>query len=287
MFLDKEMFSDAPGNRRRELDLLARVPSREVSGSFLFIHVEVEARASKEMARRLRGYRAQIQARHDGTLLSIVVFIRRGRPGVRVETLAEDLAGPEIDSFRYVAFGVAGCSAAEYLKRPEPLAWALAALMDPGPWSRAELKAACLRRIAKLDPAGEASYLLVNCVEMYLQLTPGEEAESSSLWRRERTEVRAMAMMWMEKLREEGLEKGKKEGRKEGRKEGLREGRKEGREEGLRQGAKRVLLDLLGKRFGPLPEGVRQRVEEIASTDRLSRLAQRALSARSLEEMGI
>jgi Putative transposase, YhgA-like len=287
VFLDKELFSYRPGNRRRELDLLARVPSREGGGSFLLIHVEVEARARREMARRLRGYRAQIQARHDETVLSIVVFLRRGRPGVRIETLAENLAGPGLGSFHYFAFGVAGCSAAEYLERPEPLSWALAALMDPGAWSRAELKAACLRRIAKLDPAGEESYLLVNCVEMYLQLTPEEDLELSSLWRRERTEVRAMAMTWMEKLEFKGRVEGLEEGKKEGRREGLKEGRREGRKEGLRQGAQGVLLDLLGKRFGPLPEGVRQRVEEIASTSRLRRLAQRALSARSLEEMGL
>jgi flagellar biosynthesis/type III secretory pathway protein FliH len=108
---------------------------------------------------------------------------------------------------------------------------------------------------------------------MYLQLTPEEETEFASLWRKERTEVRAMAMTWMEKLESKG------------RVEGLEEGRKEGREEGLKQGARQVLLDLLGKRFGPLPQEVRQRVEGIASMDRLSSLAQRALSARSLEEM--
>ena len=159
--------------------------------------------------------------------------------------------------------------------------------MDPGSWSRAELKAACLRRIAELDPAGEESFLLVNCVEMYLQLTPQEETELSSLWRRERTEVRAMAMTWMEKLESKGRVEGLEEGRKEGLRAGRQEGLREGREEGLKQGARRVLLDLLGKQFGPLPKDVRQRVEGIASLDRLTRLAQRVLSARSLEEIGL
>ena len=37
-----------------------------------------------------------------------------------------------------MSFGLARSQAVEYLTRPEPLAWALAALMDPGSLSRAE-----------------------------------------------------------------------------------------------------------------------------------------------------
>jgi len=39
--------------------------------------------------------------------------------------------GPDFPGFGYVSFGLAGCEAADYLARPEPLAWALAAVMDP------------------------------------------------------------------------------------------------------------------------------------------------------------
>lgn len=156
-----------------------------------------------------------------------------------------------------------GCRAAEYLDRPEPLAWALAALMDPGPWSRAELKMACLRRITGLKGRSDP-FLLVDCVENYLQLEPEEVAEFEVLSsRRENQEVRAMAMTWSETQ--------KAIGRKEGRKEGMEQ----------------VLLHLLSKRFGPLPESVRRRVETINSLDRLTELAERVLSAHSLEEMGL
>ena len=161
----------------------------------------------------------------------------------------------------------AGCPAAKYLDRPEPLAWALAALMDPGSMSRAELKMACLRRIAglkgRIDP-----FLLVDCVENYLQLEPREVAEFEALHsRRENQEVRAVAMTWSETQQAVGWEKG----------------RRVGVEEGTRQ----VLLHQLGKRFGPLPETVRRRVEAIDSLDLLTRLAERLLSAHSLEEMGL
>ena len=192
--LDKELFA-GPHGHRRELDLLVRVSTRD--GRPLLIHVEIEARASPAMAERLWSYRSQIQARYETRVLTLAVYLKRGRPGVNLETWESSL-GPDFPEPRYVSFGLAGCHAAEYLDRPEPLAWALAALMDPGPCSRAELKMACLRRIAglkgRIDP-----FLLVDCVENYLQLEPEEVAEFEALHsRRENQEVRAMAMTWSE-----------------------------------------------------------------------------------------
>ncbi|MFY9822762.1 MAG: DUF4351 domain-containing protein [Thermoanaerobaculia bacterium] len=55
----------------------------------------------------------------------------------------------------------------------------------------------------------------------------------------------------------------------------------------IQRGARQVLLHQLGKRFGPLPETVRRRVEAIDSLDLLTPLSERLLSAHSLEEMGL
>ncbi|HSS77905.1 MAG TPA: DUF4351 domain-containing protein [Thermoanaerobaculia bacterium] len=262
--LDKELFAGGPHGRRRELDLLVRV--RTVNGRPLLVHVEIEARANQGMEERLWRYRNQIQARYDTPVLTIVVYLKRGRPGVCLETRQSDL-GPNFPEPRYISFGVSGCRAADYLSRPEPLAWAFAALMDPGSWSRAELKIACLRRIAGLKGRADP-FLLVDCVENYLQLDPQEVAEFDALRsRRENREVRAVAMTWSETQQAKG--------------------REEGRTEGMQGGARQLLLHLLGKRFGPLPDNVRRRVETITSLDRLTELAERVLSAHSLEEMGL
>src|SRR4051794_10568081 len=61
--LDKEFFAGGPHGRRRELDLLVRVRTRD--GSSLLIHVEIEARAKPGMEVRLWRYKNQIQARYD------------------------------------------------------------------------------------------------------------------------------------------------------------------------------------------------------------------------------
>jgi len=259
-FLDKELFAGGPRGRRRELDLLVRV--RTVNGRPLLIHVEVEARASPGMEERLWRYHNQIQARYEIRVLTIVTNVKRGRPGVCLKSWENDL-GPSFPELRYVSFGLAGCRAAEYLARPEPLAWALAALMDPGPLSRAELKMACLRRIAGLK-ARTDPFLLVNCVQNYLELTEEEALELEALRpRKENREVQAMALMWSEKLEAKGEARGKA------------------------QGVREILLLQLAERFGPLPEGARRQVEEISSLQRLTQLAKRVLTAHSLEEMGL
>lgn len=191
-----------------------------------------------------------------------MVFLKRGRPGVRLEPWGSSL-GPDFPEPRYISFGLEGCRATEYLAKSEPLAWALAALMDSGSWSRSEHKMACLHRIASLRGRADP-FLLVDCVENYLQLGTREVAEFNALRsRKENSEVQAMAMTWSETL----VAKGQVEGRT--------------------QGAHQLLLRLLGKRFGPLPENVRHRVETITSLDLLTELAERVLSAHSLEEMGL
>ena len=80
---------------------------------------------------------------------------------------------------------------------------------------------------------------------------------------------RAM-MTWAEKFEAQAVERG----------------RQEGLQEGLR-GMREMLLRLLERRFSPLPGGVPQRVSAIDSTEELTRLAEKVLSARSLEELGL
>jgi hypothetical protein len=287
-FLDKEFFT--VGGRRRELDLLARVPFLGEGQESLLVHVEVEARATSGMGRRLFLYRNQIQAVHASLILSIVLYLHRGGAGVWTSDLAGTVRDLGLEGFRYTAFGLAGCDADEYLSRPEPLAWGLAALMRRGALTRPELKLACLRRIAAADLDDARRILLVDCVEAYLELNSDEAAEYARLCTvRENREVKTMATTWSERIEAQGIEKGLQAGRREGMKAGRREGLQEGRKEGLQEGrqmalqaVRKILLSLLEQRFGPLSEATRERVESISSLDRLARLSERALTARSL-----
>jgi predicted transposase YdaD len=81
----------------------------------------------------------------------------------------------------------------------------------------------------------------------------------------------------------EWREKTRREGRREGQQVGLRKGRKEGRAEGMRQ----VLLRLMERRFGPIPDEIRRNVEGITSPRRLNQLADRILTVQSLRDLGL
>jgi hypothetical protein len=258
VFLDKELLA---GSGRREADLLARVPLHR--GGALLIHVEVEARARRPMPRRLRAYASRIQALYDGQVLSIVLYIRGGAPGICWQGLDGELDTPEVTTFRYVAFGLAGCPAEEYLSRPEPLAWALAALMEPGPLSRPELRMACLRRIGEARLPMERCGLLADFVDAYLPLTPDEEREYKITDAGKPQEDKTVWMTWSERLRAEGAR------------------------EGERRALQGVLLRLLEKRFGPVPQKALKKVERLRSVPRLNDLVERVLTASSLEDLGL
>jgi hypothetical protein len=258
VLLDKELLA---GAGRREADLLARVPLRR--GGSLLVHVEVEARAGRRMPRRLRAYASRIQACYDGQVLSIVFYIRGGEPGVRWQELDGEVQAPEVTRFRYVSFGLAGCHAAEYLERTEPLAWALAAVMSPGSRSRAELRHACLTRIGAARLPLERQSLLADFVDAYLPLTGDEEKEYKMLGEGKLKEERAMWMTWSERLRAEGAR------------------------EGERRALQSAVVRLLEKRFGSVPPKARQKVESMKSVARLNGLLDQVLTASSLNELGL
>jgi len=262
--LDKETFTDWPRGRRRELDLLAEVALADGSGRTALIHVEIEARTRPEMGSRLAGYHMQIRLRHGKPIVPVLVRLRGGEPGVHFETVVDAALGPEILRFSYYSFGLARCRAEDYLAKVQPLAWALAALMSRGSMRRAEHKMACLRRIATARLDELHSFLLVNCVETYLQCEGRDAEELATLQSSDNAkEVRAMRLSWADQLRKEGLEMGRE------------------------QGAQETLLRQLGVRFGPLSDDIKRKVEEIHSVDRLNQIADQILVARSLEEMGL
>jgi predicted transposase/invertase (TIGR01784 family) len=72
---------------------------------------------------------------------------------------------------------------------------------------------------------------------------------------------------------------------REWRKKERREARKEGVEEGRQEGMRELLLQMIERRFGPLAEEKRRRVEAITSPARLKRMADKILTAGSLDEM--
>ena len=271
-FLESELFTSFLGGRRRQLDLVARVEARSGEPEVVLVHVEIERRARRTMGRRLLDYMMLLWLEHHLPVVPIVVYLRGGKPDIAREEVRLEVSGHCFLSFWYLAFGLSRSQADEYLARPEPLAWGLAALMKRGERTVAGHRLACLSPITGAELTDRQRFLLVNCVETYLQLdeTAREEYEAL-LTERGNQEVATMETTWADKIRQEGIEVG------------VRRGMKEGKEEGKRD----LLLEQLERRFGPLSQATVKRVRSLTSSEELSRLAARVLDAPSLEDLGL
>lgn len=281
-FLRDEFFS-ARGDRR-QADLLAAVPWLVGERLPLLAHVEVQARARRATGERMCHYSMHIALTHERPPLSVLVNLKGGRGGVRRETWRYLEGGYRLMTFDYWVFDLGPSPAQDYLRRPEPLAWALAALMRSAEWSRARLKLGCLRRIAAAELDRVSRGLLVDCVSTYLELVGSDEKEYRSMLAEEQNEdVAEFEMTWSERLRAEERKKVLAEF-EETWSERLQA---EGRQKGFQEGMKQLLLRLVEQRFGALPAAARRRLEALTSTDELTRLGERLLTARSLEELDL
>jgi predicted transposase/invertase (TIGR01784 family) len=87
------------------------------------------------------------------------------------------------------------------------------------------------------------------------------------------------AMSLAEQYRQEGIRKG----RQQGRQEGHQEGRQEGHQEGLIFSKQQDILEALEIRFQRVPEGLREEIESIIDTKKLTQLHRAAITSADLE----
>jgi len=132
--------------------------------------------------------------------------------------------------------------------------------------------------VDKLRKAGEASLCRAFATwldKVVLKRLSGEHTMTINLWEKP-TMLSERFDEWEARFRLEGRREGRLEGRQDGLVEGLLEGR--------REGEAAVLRRLLEKRFGDLPNPIRERLRN-ARFDELERWAERLLDVSSLDEL--
>ena len=265
--LDKEVFTAIPEGRRREVDLLMRVPVHDGPPELVLVHVEIEGRFRSGHPARMVRYYFQLKAKYPkNPIVPIALFIQGGPKGIDVLEWTETVDRLEICHFRYHAFGLSRSVAEDYLAKKIPLASALAALMRPQDLERWQQKLECLRQIVAYGLDDARTFLLGNLVETYLELT-GHDAERYSTQDDDSNkEIHVMKLTWGDKKELEGHEKGLAEG--------------------LTLGARQTLLGMLEHRFGPLPDAVRGQIEKLDDPAEIQTLATRVVDADSLAELG-
>ena len=195
-----------------------------------------------------------------------------------IETYREEALGLFVVNFQFQAVNLAGLSAWEFVETGEPLAAALAALMDSQDGDRALLKAECMQAIAKSRVAEAKRILLLHCLDSYLELGQQEKREYDKLLTKPvYKEATQMTTSFLTKAMLEGEKKGEKKGRKEGEKKGEKEGEKKGQ--------KKAVLDLTRIRFGRIPRSVRQKVMAAEGEDEIRRLMARIVAAESPSDL--
>lgn len=262
-----EEFLDQPKGAERCLDLVGGAKTWE--GDELVVHVEIELRYRAQMPGRLSVYNRLLTLRRRLPVHTVVLYLRGGPPGEEASRLAEVSCDREVWVFSYRSFGLSGSAAHPLLDRPEPLAWAFAALARAERGGRRALRRACLTRIAAAEGLSDDDrFRLFNCVSTYLELDGGAAEEYEALRARfMKPGVEMKPVTWEEKVEARGIKRG----------------REEGKEEGMRE----LLLRQIRTRFPSLTGQTIERIEAIRSPEELGSLAERLLTARSIEELGL
>ena len=244
----------------------------------MLLHVEIELKNRATVEPKLLRYHRGLSLKHGLAVHTSVLFLRGGPPGSRARVYEERSLGRMVGAVGYHSLGLSQAPAAEYLRRPEPLAWAFASLMRPRTGqSRSQLGLDCVVRIAE-EPAVAKNdrRLLLGCVLTYADFEDGDAAEFDRIMDGlEDEEVRDVRMSMTERWRREGLEQGREQGKEQGK--------ALGRAEGLRD----LVIRILGQKFGSQSAEAQRRVGSITSVEELNRLAEKLYQVESLEELGI
>ena len=264
-WLHAEVFTEPPEGARRYLDLVAKLPVRQVlSGQrpdredswIALLHVEIESADTVAPFRpRMFDYFWVLQERYKLPVLPIGLYLRVGLQGIGWDVYEQWFWERRLVHFEYPYIGLPALDAERYVIGDNWLGVALAALMRVEPERRAWLKAEALRRLVAAPESDRRRYKLCECVQAYLPLEGPQLDEFNHLLTTERyAGVQPMASTWFE----------------------------DGKMHGLRS----LLRKLLSKRFGVLNESVTKRLDSLTE-QQLDELALRLLDAHSLEELGL
>jgi Domain of unknown function (DUF4351)/PD-(D/E)XK nuclease family transposase len=261
-FLPQEYFTDIPTGEKKVIDLVAQVRLAGQEVGFL-VHLEAQASSQANFNQRLFFYFAKLHQEYLQRIYPIVIFSfdEPYRPEPAAYTVEfDDL---QVLTFNYRVIQLNRLNWRDYLTQANPVAAALMAKMRIDPAERPQVKVECLRLLAtlRLDPA--RTTLISGFVDTYLRLSEREEqvfqAEVGRIEPSAREGVMEIVTSWMERGIEQERERGMQ------------------REQAL-------IVRLLQRQVGELPEALRRRVENLA-IDQLEALGEALLAFTGLPDL--
>lgn len=270
-FLDKELIINLPHQELRITDLMAQVKTWDGKPETIIVHIEVEGRKKQAVPQRMFEYYGLTRLLYQQPVLPLALILQPQADGLHWPVYHETLFEHELVRFRYGQVGLRDLPADEYITRDDPVAAALSVLMKPGEGLRgrarwAKLGELKIKAIVKVHESGLTAgnkAFLMSMVETYL---PNEALPVQI--RGEVMEALAdVELMWHERIEQKGVEKGIQQGKQ--------------------QRTQELILRLLRKKFGRVPEVVVQKIQVIDDVDILEQLFDQALMADSLAEIAI
>ena len=231
-FLQQEYFADLTSGEEKIVDLLVEVQQLGATAAFL-IHLEAQSFSEANFARRIFFYFSILHQRYLQRIYPIVVFSFDKPDRQENNRYTVKFGDRTILDFNFEAIQLNRLNWRDYLNQQNPVAAALMAKMRIETSDRPKVKAECLRLLAtlRLDPA--RTRLISGFVDTYLRLNTQEEqvfqSEVGKLETSEQEQIMQITTTWME--------------------------------QGIEQGERSLVLRLLARRVGELPEGVRSQVE--------------------------
>lgn len=213
-FLTQEVFTDVTAGEKKYIDILVKTRLLGEEG-YVLVHVEPQAKKSKNFSRRMFRYFARLYLKYDMRILPIAV-LSHGTRKKEPHTFEITFPFQKVLEFNFLQLHLKRHNWMEYLKKDNPAAAALMSCMDYREEEKVKLKIEFLKMILRmrLDPA--RMQLLIGFFETYIKLSLQDEELvqrklAEELPPKEVSEMTEILTSYHLRGREEGREEGKKE----------------------------------------------------------------------------
>ncbi|MBN2701525.1 MAG: DUF4351 domain-containing protein [Methylothermaceae bacterium] len=254
----QEQLKKRLGDRFRELDVSLLVEWPDGRREALLFVVEEESDPRRFSIHRLGHYCLDLAELFETERVVPVVIFLRGGTVRRELTLGGDRH--TFLNFRYLACDLADIPYELHRDSGNIVARLNLPNMRYDPQRRVEVFAHAVRGLTLLEPDPEKQIKYLEFIDIYTGLDDNERARYVQEYPKEAEIMSTFAERFIEQGIQQGMQKG------------------------MQQGEARILIRLLQRKFGDLPENIRQRIEA-ADVDTLLAWSDRVLTARNLEEV--
>jgi len=254
-FLKQEQFIDIVEGESKVVDLLVETKLKG-EDSVIVVHIDNQAQYQENFSERMFWYFIRIYHKLRYPIIPIAVF---SYDEVRDEPANYKMEFPflKVVDFNYLIVQLKKKNWKEYIESDNPIAGSLMSKMDYGKDEKIRVKLEFLKIILRLQLNLAQVEYLVKFFDTYLVLTPQEESELEKAMKKElpEKEVSQMAEI-MTSWERRGLEKGKAE----------------------------VVIRILSKKFGELPEDLTEKINS-AHESQIESLIEDILQIQSLDDV--